>query len=189
MPTKTAVDVARRCICLELMFQRLALEEDDDEAAERDRGRAMWLSKVDALAVTDVLLAEERAFLERPVGELSDDDLDDVHGRASGAPILLWALGRLEARPSMATVEAIAETLGAHGLLGDGSIRRARSAAEEARLRADEELDAALGTYLRTRGKAREVTDPERVFAEVAAHHVAWVRDAAMGFDDDLARE
>jgi hypothetical protein len=124
--------------------------------------------------------------LERPVGTLSEDDLDDVHGRASGALVLLWALGRLDARPSIATFDALAETLGEHGLLGDGSIPRARQAAESAQLRPHDEIDAARGAYQRTRGKARNVDDPERVFAEVAAHHLAWTLDEAMEFDDDL---
>jgi hypothetical protein len=185
---RRAIEVARRCLCLELLAQRLALETDDAEpAAARDGIRASWLARLGDLDVAEVLLAEERALLERPVGDLSEADVDDIDGRASGALVLLWALGRLDSRPSIATVDAIAETLEERGLLGDGSIRGARAAAAGAALRPPEVLDEALGAYLRRRGKAREVSDPERVFAEVAAHHLTWILDPAMAFDDDIA--
>lgn len=186
---KDALEVARRCVCLELLFQRELLETDDEDALEdREQVRQAWLSRVgeDGLGVDAELLAEERDLLERPVGELSDDDLDDVHGRASGALVLLWALARLDTRPSFATIETIETVLASHGLLGDGSVSKARAAAEGARLRPEGELDEALGAYLRTRGKAREVDDPDRIFAGVAAHHLTWVLDRNMGFEADI---
>ena len=179
-------DVARRCLCLELLFQRYVLELDDDDVREREAARQAWAGRAPDLGVSDVLLSDERALLERPVGGLSEDDLDDVHGRASGALVLLWALGRLPARPGFAAVEAMDEELAAHGLLGDGSVSAARAAAEGAALRPEAELDQALSSYLHVRGKAREVRDPEKVFADVAAHHLTWVLDASMAFDADV---
>lgn len=178
------LDVARRCLCLELLFQRYLLEIDaGDSLPERERARTMWLSRDGDLGVVDVLTAQERALLARPVGELSEDDLDELHGRATGAAVLTWALGRAPERPTFAKVEVI---LAEHGLLGDGSIARARAAAEGATLRSEAELDEALAAYLRLRGKAREIDDPERVFAGVAAHDLTWVLDDAMAFDDDI---
>jgi hypothetical protein len=186
---RAAVEVARRCVCLELLFQRERLETDtEDPIGDREEARRAWASRLGdgGLAIDAVLLPEERAFLERPVGGLSEDELDDVHGRAVGAPVLLWALGRLEARPSSASVDELEATLATAGLLGDGSISRARKAAEEARLRPAAELDEARRAYLRTRGKAREVEDPARIFAGIAAHHLTWVLDPEMGFDEDI---
>lgn len=179
-------DVARRCLCLELLFQRYVLEIDEDDGREREEARQAWVGRAPDLGVSEVLLADERALLERPVGALSEDDLDDVHGRASGALVLLWALGRLPARPAFAAVEALDEGLAAHGLLGDGSVSAARAAADGAALRPEAELDHALSSYLHVRGKAREVQDPERVFADVAAHHLTWVLDPSMAFDADV---
>jgi hypothetical protein len=181
---RSAADVARRCLCLELLFQRYALETDGDEAvAEREKARATWLSRDADLGIDRELSGDERAWLQRPVGQLGEDDLDDVHGRATGAAVLAWALGRAPSRPKLADVE---DVVSEHGLLGDGSIAGARSASEAATLRSEAELDEALAAYLRVRGKAKDIDDPERIFAGVAAHHLTWVLDAAMGFDEDI---
>src|SRR6188472_1821856 len=123
MTTRDALDVARRCLCLELLLQRLGLEMDtDDPVLQRDEVRRKWLARLPQLGVDEILLPVERASLERSVGELSEDELDDIHGRAAGALVLLWSLARLPDRPSFATVDAIESTLAEHGLLGSGSI-------------------------------------------------------------------
>lgn len=184
--SKDAVAVARRLLCLELLFQRLGLEEADDDAAAREKARAAWAGRLEDLGVAGDLLADERGFLERPVGGMSEDDLDDLEGRVSGALVLLWALGRLDQRPTFATVTALEEHLEAHGLLGDGSVKRAKAAAESATLRPAEELDTALGTYLKARGKAKEIADPEKIVAAVGAHHLTWILDDDMAFDEDI---
>lgn len=184
MDPRDAQEVARRSLCLELLLQRLGLETDDeDPAAEREKVRAAWAGRLAALGVEDALLPEERAFLDRPVGELSEDDLDDLHGRATGALVLLWALGKLETRPNAASVDAIAELLGEHGLLGDGSISRAKDAVAGAKLRDLPAVDEARIAYERTRGKAKEPTEAEKIFAGVGAHHLAWVLDRALAFE------
>lgn len=171
----TAIDVARRCLCLELLHQRLLLEEADDAIDDRERARVAWLGRHDALGVTASLSDQERVLLAAPVGTLDDEALDDLHGRATGAVVLLWALGRLDARPTWKTIEAMEQVLADHGLLGDGSVSQAKAAAEAARLRDEGERDEAWNAYSKSRGKAREVDDPERIFAEVAAHHLAWI--------------
>lgn len=178
MESRSAQEVARRTLALEVLLQRLGLETDDeDPVAEREKVRAMWVTRLPELGIADDLLPEERAFLERPVGELSEDDLDDVHGRATGALVLLWVLGRLETRPNAASVEEIADLLGEHGLLGDGSITRANEAVAAATLRDLAAVDEACAGYDRLRGKAKEPTEPEKIFAGVAAHQLGWVLD------------
>jgi hypothetical protein len=183
---KDASSVARRLLCLELLFQRLGLEEAEDDPAAREKARAAWSARLDDLGITNELLAVERACLERPVGALSEDDLDDLEGRVSGALVLLWALGRLDARPTFATVTELEEHLEARGLLGDGSVKQARAAADGASLRAADELDTALGAYLKARGKAKEIVDPEKIVAAVGAHHLTWILEDEMGFDEDV---
>jgi hypothetical protein len=181
---KSAIDVARRCIVLELLAQRSVLETDAEvPEVEREKARASWCGREVDLGVRGDVAPGERTWLDRPVGKLSDDDLDDVHGRGLGAAVLLWALGRATERPAFANVE---DVLADHGLLGDGSVAKARAAAEGATLRATAELEEAFAAYARVRGKAKEIDDPERIFAGIAAHHLAWVLDAAMGFDDDV---
>lgn len=187
MQSRDAIDVARRCLCLELLLQRFGLETDtEDPAAVRDEVRRKWLARLGDLGLESAILADERALLERPLGELSEDDLDDLHGRASGALVLLWALGRLEGpRPSFAAVDDMASLVGDHGLLGSGSIARANETVAGARLRAEAELREALAAYGRTRGKAREPSEPEKIVAGVGAHHLAWILDRGMAFDAD----
>lgn len=185
MISKDASDVARRCLCLELLLQRLGLETDtEDPVAERDEVRRSWLGRLGDLGVDAAILPQERTFLERPVGTLSEDEIDDLDGRASGALVFLWALGRLEARPSFAAVEDIATLAAEHGLLGSGSISRAKETIAVARLRPDSELDEALSAYARTRGKAREPSEPEKIVAGIAAHHLEWVLDREAPFED-----
>ena len=185
MESKDAIDVARRCLCLELLLQRLGLEADTEHpAAVLDEVRRKWLARLGDLGLEPVILADERALLERPVGELSEDDLDDLHGRASGALVLLWALGRLEGpRPSFAAVEEMASIVGDHGLLGTGSIARANETVASASLRPEAELREALSAYGRTRGMAREPSEPEKIVAGVGAHHLEWILDREMAFD------
>jgi len=145
----------------------------------------VWASRRADLGVEESLLGAERSFLSRAVGSLTEDDLDDLHGRASGALVFGWALGRIPDRPSFATVEALATALAAHGLLGDGSIARARAAAEGSTLRSSTELLDALSAYRARRGKAREVDEPDRVFAEVAADHLLWILDPEADLEED----
>jgi Domain of unknown function (DUF4272) len=184
MTTKDAVDVARRCLCLELLLQRLGLETDtEDSVEEREGVRRMWLSRLGDLSLESVLVPGERALLERAVGEMSEDELDDLHGRASGAVVLLWALGRLPARPTFAAVSDMESVVGEHGLLGAGSITRANETVASATLRPEAELREALAAYGRTRGKAREPSEPEKIVAGVAAHHLDWILDREMTFD------
>ena len=146
--SKDAFAVARRLLCLEVLFQRLGLEEAEDDIAAREKARAAWAGRLDDLGIAGDFVADERSFLEQPVGRLSEDDLDDLEGRVSGALVLLWALGRLDQKPTFAMVTELEDHLEANGLLGDGSIKQAKAAAETATLRPADELDAALGAYL-----------------------------------------
>lgn len=186
MPTKDPHDVARRCLCLEVLLQRLLLETDDEEPiADREEARAAWAARLGDLGIADELTDEERSLLAKPVGALTDEEVDDLDGRASMAVVLAWALGRIDRRPTFAETDAFEEALSERGLLGDGSIAKARAATDAATLRPTAEIEAALSAYDRTRGKAREVDDPEKIFAEIAAHHLAWVLDEDMELEGD----
>lgn len=176
---RSAVDVARRCLCLELLAQRSVLEQDD--AADADTVRATWASRVGDLGIT--LTSEESAFMERGVGKLTEDERDDLDGRSTGAAVLLWALGRTSTKPTFANAD---ELVAEHGLLNDGSIAKAKAAAENASLRGEAELDTALSGFLRARGKAKDPSDPEQIYAGVAAHHLTWILTDTMSFDDDI---
>jgi len=162
----------------------MLLETDtDDPLTEREAARRAWTTRTRDLGVDDALLPEERALLDRAVAGLTEDELDDLHGRVTGGLVLLWAIGRIDTRPSFASVDALEATLSECGLLGDGSISRAKAAAEAARLRDPVELEAALTAYAQRRGLARDTEDPEKIFAGIATHHLEWVVDSDMTFE------
>lgn len=183
---RAAEAVARRAITLELLLQRLGLETDtEDPIVDRDHARTAWLSRLADLGIDGEITESERAFLERPVGDLSDDELDDVHGRVAGVLVLLWALGRLPTRPSFEAVDEL-ETLAIdHGILGSGSIAQAKAAIASAALRSPEELESGRSAYERTRGKAREATSPDAIVAELGMHHLEWVLDPETPFEGE----
>lgn len=178
MQARDAAFVARRCLCLEVLLQRLGLETDtDDPVTTREEVRRTWLSRLGDLELTDVFLPDERGLLERPVSDLSEDELDELHGRASGTVVLLWALGRLPERPTRATFDDMESVIAEHGILGAGSISRANETVSVLALRPEEELRGALSVYEKARGKAREPSEPEKIIAGIAAHHLEWILD------------
>jgi hypothetical protein len=181
---KSAVAVARRCLCLELLHQRLGLEtEADTPQSEREAVRVAWRSRLAGLGVEPTLLEEERRLLEAPVGTLDENDLDDLDGRATGALVFLWALARTDTRPTYAATLDRESLLADAGLLGDGSIARASAASESAKLRDEQELTDALTIFERLRGKSKDPSEPEKIMAGIAAHHLAWVLDDDLAFD------
>ena len=106
-----------------------------------------------------------------------------VIGVAAASGLLLWALGRLSARPTFAT--DIGEALDEAGLLGDGSIAGAKKAVDEATLRDERTIGEGEAAYRKTRGMAKETDEPEKIFAEVAAHHLNWVLEEDEAWDSD----
>lgn len=183
---RAAEAVARRAVILELLLQRFGLETDtEDSAADRDRARSAWVSRLGDLGVDADITTSERAFLERPVGELSEDELDDIHGRAAGVLVLLWALGRLPTRPSFEAIDEMETLAVEHGVLGSGSISQAKAAIAGAALRAEAEIESGQSAYERIRGKAREATSPDAIVAELGVHHLDWVLDPEMPFESD----
>lgn len=186
MSLRAPRSVAARCLCTELLLQRLGLEaEGEDDVATREAIRRAWAARLPDLGLDVDILPRERALLEAPVGTLDEDAKDDLLGRASAGLVLLWALGRLEQRPGAAAVDELESLLTEHGLLGDGSIKEARAAADGAELRDASELEDAAAAYERARGKSREADTPEKVFADVAGEQLEWVLDDAATLDEE----
>ncbi len=180
MASKNASDVAKRCLCLELILQRVGLEVDDeDPAEERDAIRVQWVSRLGDLGLSLVVLPEERELLERPVGELTEEEVDEMQGQASAALVFLWTLGRLDAPPSIESVIDLPALVAEHGVLGSGSISAALATVAGAKLRPDVELHAALAEYAAKQGDAnadREL-EPSEAVAFLATHALEWVVD------------
>ncbi|MBS2017749.1 MAG: DUF4272 domain-containing protein [Deltaproteobacteria bacterium] len=183
---KDAADVARRCLCLELLVQRLGLEVDDGEPKESlEAVRKSWLRAATDLELEPVLLADERGYLEREVGSLEEDERDDVHGRVTAALVLLWALGKLPARPELADVQDALDRITTAGLLGDGSVSAAKATILSAKLRPVGDLRAAYAAYTQARGKMTDDDTPEQIVGNLGSRTLAWVLDREQPYDDD----
>ena len=178
MALKDATDVAKRCLCLELLLQRLGLEiDDEDPVTERDAVRRAWVSRLGQLGLEEAIAADERELLERSVGGLSEDECDDIEGRVIGALVLLWSLERLTERPSAAMLGEATTLMAEHGVLGDGSIPAAKATLGSVHLREESDLRAALAAYTATRGEAGIATpaDQEPMVAAIAVESLTWV--------------
>ena len=178
MALKNATDVAKRCLCLELLLQRLGLEiDEEDPVAERDAVRRAWVSRLGQLGLEDAILADERALLERDVGDLTEAECDDIEGRVIGALVFLWSLSRLGGRPTAAILGAATRLMAEHGVLGDGSIPEAKAAIGSVQLRPESELRDALALYSAARGDAAgaAAADPDQMVAAIGVQSLAWV--------------
>jgi hypothetical protein len=175
MSRRDASDVAKRCLCIELLLQRLGLEiDEDDPVVERDAVRRAWLSRLGQLGIEETLAADERALLERPIGELTEAECDDIEARVISGLALLWALARIPSPPDAAMLGDATALIAEHGVLGDGSISAAKTTVETARLRPDAELDAALATYAKTKEESF-LGGPEHMVAALAVQALAWL--------------
>jgi hypothetical protein len=186
MASKDASQVAKRCLCLELLIQRVGLEVDDEDSPEaRDGIRHAWVSRIPDLGLSEAFLAEERAVLERTVGDLDEDEVDELQGQASAALVLLWALGRLTDPPTVDSVIELPDLIAEHGVLGDGSISGAKTAIANAKLRPDAELRAQLALYAAQQGdpKGDRALEPAEVVAVLAVHALSWVVDRYMKYE------
>jgi hypothetical protein len=178
MALKAASEVARRCMCLELLLQRLGLEiDEDDSEAERDVVREAWLSRLGDLGLEGVLAADERAFLELRVGALTDEQIDEIEGRIICALIILWALGRLGERPSAKMLGDATDLVTKYGILGDGSIPKANATAASVTLRPESELRAAMASYAEKQGDGRGHGDHEEMVSVLAVHTLSSILD------------
>lgn len=183
MATKNASEVAKRSLCIELLLQRLGLElDDDDPVNKRDAFRKAWVSRLGDLDLEQALLADERAFLMRPVDELTQEDVDDIEGRVISALVLLWALGRIDSLPSAGLLGDATDVVADSGVLGDGSVSGARDTIAKATLRPESDLRDALADAERARGDVSQAMTPEQMVLGITVHALGWVVDPAASF-------
>jgi hypothetical protein len=177
--SRDASDVAKRCLCIELLLQRLGLEiDEDDPVGERDAVRLAWLSRLGQLGIDQTVLPDERALLERPVGQLTEAECDDIEGRVISGLALLWALGRIPSPPDDAMLGEATALIAEHGILGDGSIPGAKSAVAAAKLRAEGELASALAAATKAKDDSF-LGGPKYMVASIVVQALAWASDTA----------
>jgi hypothetical protein len=135
MAARSASDVAKRCLCIELLLQRLGLElDEEDPLEERDAVRRAWVSRLGQLGIEETLLPDERALLERPMDKLTEEECDQIERRVIGGLAFLWALGRIPSPPAPDMLGEATGLFAEHGVLGDGSISGAKAAVDGAQL-------------------------------------------------------
>lgn len=175
MAARSASDVAKRCLCIELLLQRLGLElDEEDPVEERDAVRRAWVSRLGQLGIEEALFADERALLDRPMDKLTEEECDQIERRVIGGLAFLWALGRIPAPPTPEMLGEATALFGEHGVLGDGSISGAKAAVDGAKLRADAELTDALGTYAKTKDESF-LGGPQHMVAALVVQALSWV--------------
>ena len=177
--SRDATDVAKRCLCIELLLQRLGLEiDEDDPVVERDAVRLAWLSRLGQLGIDQTLLADERTLLERPVGELTEGECDDIEGRVISGLALLWALGRIPSPPDADMLGEATAIVAEHGILGDGSIPAAKATIAGAKLRQESDVAAALAAAAKAKDDSF-LGGPKHMVASLVAQALAWVNETA----------
>lgn len=175
MPARSASDVARRSLCLELLLQRLGLEiDDDDPVAEREAVRHAWNSRLGQLGIEESFAEGERALLDRAIGELTEKECDEIEARVISGLALLWALGRIASLPKADILGEATVLIAEHGILGDGSISGAKTAVESAKLRPASELRDGLAAAARTKDESF-LGGPEHMVAALVVQALTWL--------------
>lgn len=98
---RSPADVSARCIILASLIRRLSIEslaneQRDDELAGEAFDLPAWLQSEN---LWDRVGETEAAFLEQPLGSLSDDQLATIAWQAEGLASLGWSLGLAELPP------------------------------------------------------------------------------------------
>jgi hypothetical protein len=177
--SRDATDVAKRCLCIELLLQRLGLEiDEEDPVTERDAVRIAWLSRLGQLGLEQALLADERALIERSIGDLTEAECDDIEGRVIYGLALLWALGRIPSPPDADMLGEATAIVAEHGILGDGSIPGAKATVAGAKLRPEADVAAALDAASKAKDDSF-LGGPKYMVASLVVQALAWTNETA----------
>ncbi|MFC4158344.1 DUF4272 domain-containing protein [Chitinimonas lacunae] len=108
----TAGRVAQRALVMSALVCRAFLEREADEPGSAATV-AQLLPWLERLGIADELEPQERALLETPLGELSQEDQVNGTWQVEGLAVLAWALGRhpLPDYQSIVQPNAVVESL------------------------------------------------------------------------------
>ncbi len=142
---RNAIDVAKRCTCLEVLCQRIALEQQTEELGdEAQRLRDNLIAGIAAIDCEGFLFGTEADVLCAPLGEI---DLEDEHFAAwfADVAVLAWCLGRIDELPTVDELmgEKLNEVL-SRGFWASGDAAAIKDALAHAQLRPRAELERFL---------------------------------------------
>jgi len=99
---RSAEQIAKRCTCLEVMCQRIALEEQRDELGKRAEAvRENLIAGIASVDCAAELVGDEADVLCAPLGAIGAADRDRVTTWSAEAAVLLWCLRRIDALPTV----------------------------------------------------------------------------------------
>src|SRR5580700_4498340 len=105
---RSVEEVVKRCVCVEIVCQRLALEQQAGDVDDAEKLREDLALTADKLDVSGVMTKAETAIVEAAVGTLDLED-EGFSTFFADAAVLLWCLKRVDELP---TVDELAtETL------------------------------------------------------------------------------
>lgn len=187
---RSPAEVAARSIALACLIRRLSIESlaqdrNDEALAGEAFDLRAWLQTE---RLWSSLETSETAFLDRPLGELSDDEMATIAWQAEGLASLGWALGLADLSPvgDLSSVESVltrvpspwdsaAPWIADARLRSEPEIARERDRAELIEWRVGLESPRRLATD-------QERADYDRAIAEVAREAAsAGLVDAANG--------
>jgi hypothetical protein len=167
---RSVEEIVKRCVCVEIVCQRLALEQQAGEVDDAERLRADLVATAKKLDVMDAMVKTEKAVLQTPVGTLDLED-EGFSTFFADVAVLLWCLKRIDTLPTVA--ELATETLNdvlASGFwsLGGKTILQAM---HDATLRERKELESMLTRVSKATLKAH----PDAPSADVEPFTVLYV--------------
>lgn len=178
---RSSHDVAKRCLCLELVAQRIALEHQAEElGADAATLHEGLLAAVDELALEASFFGSELPLLHARLGaaDLDDPTLDAAFADLA---ILLWCLGRIEELPTVEQLmgDEISDVLGAGYLAtAEGDLEAVEAALKNATLRPRPMLDAVLEHVAKANAVAISTTgEPSRAIPPGTVFYILpWLR-------------
>ncbi len=143
---RSAEQIAKRCTCLEVLCQRVALEEQRAELGEQAQTtRDNLIAGIASVDCADGLLGDEADILCAALGEIGQADRDRVTTWSQEAAVLLWCLGRLDALPTVEDLsgDALNDVL-SRGFWASGDAKKIAKAIASAKARTKETIEAEL---------------------------------------------
>ncbi len=144
---RTPAQIAKRCTCLEVMCQRIALEEQRDELGSKgaETTRDNLIAGIASVDCAAELVGDEADVLCAPLGAIKVADRDRVTTWSAEAAVLLWCVGRIDEIPSVEDLsgDALNDVL-SRGFWASGDAKTISKAIASAKTRSREAIESEL---------------------------------------------
>jgi hypothetical protein len=148
---RSRIEIAKRCTCLEVLCQRVALEEQRGEiGASAQTMRDSLIAGVFAIDCADAFVGDEADILCAALGAISATDRDRVTTWSQETAVLLWCVSRLSDLPTVEELagEALNDVL-SRGFWASGDAKKITKAIASAKPRTQKEIEGELARVTR----------------------------------------